>query len=86
MRIAVVMVAYGLYYTILAGNQTVASLAEEAIGPNQYATMPIIAMFAGALVVVVPASKVHKNVNRGCLTLLPVTGFLLSLDKDGFFY
>ena len=56
------MIAYGLYYTILAGNQTVASLAEEAIGPTRFATMPIIAMFAGALLVVVPASKVKRGV------------------------
>jgi len=63
-RIVVVMIAYGLYYSILAGNQTVASLAEEAIGPTRFATMPIIAMFAGALLVVVPASKFMERFGR----------------------
>ena len=58
------MVAYGIFYTLLAGNQTVASLAAKDLGPAYLSTLPIVAMFAGAILVVVPASFIMERYGR----------------------
>ena len=60
MQVALVMLLYGILYTVFSGNLTVASLAASDLTTQSRATLPLVALFVGALLVVGPASNIMK--------------------------
>ena len=64
-QVALTMLSYGILYTIFSGNLTVASLAASKLTSKQSrATLPLVAMFVGAMLVVGPAASIMKRRGR----------------------
>ena len=65
LQVVVVMASYGIVYSIFSGNLTVSSLAASTITQREsQSTLPLVALFIGALLTVGPASLIMKRYGR----------------------